>query len=90
MGDFILTTSNAILSQVLPMLPFSLLNIDPNYFKNSKNPILLPTNFWPSFMKTNVFKTGISNLHKMISTTMKLHFTGESPETKHVRDYCKY
>ena len=45
MGDFILTTSNAILSQVLDMLPFSILNIDPNCFKNSKNPILSPTNF---------------------------------------------
>ena len=41
-------------------------------------------------MKTNVFETGISDHHKMISTIMKLHFTRESPKTKYHRDYRKF
>ena len=41
-------------------------------------------------MKTNVFETGISDLYKMISTTMKLHFTRESPKTKYYRDCRKF
>ena len=66
------------------------LHIDPTFFKNSKNPScidLLLTNFKPSFMKTNVFETVISDHHKTISTIMKLHFTRESPKTKYDRDY---
>ena len=91
MGDFNMTTSNPILSQSLDAL--SPLNIDPTCFMNSKNPScmdLLLTNFKPSFMKANVFETGIPHHHKMISTIMKLHFTRESPKTKHYRDYCKF
>ena len=41
-------------------------------------------------MKTNVFETGISDHHKMISTTMKLYFTRESLKTKYYRDYRKF
>ena len=41
-------------------------------------------------MKANVFETGISDHHKMISTIMKLHFTRESPKTKYYRDYRKF
>ena len=41
-------------------------------------------------MKTNVFETGISDYHKMISTIMKLHFTRKSPKTKHYLDYRKF
>ena len=41
-------------------------------------------------MKTNVFKTGVSDHHKMISTIMKLHFARESPKTKYYRDYLKF
>ena len=41
-------------------------------------------------MKTNIFETGISDHHKMISTIMKLHFTRESPKTKYYRDYRKF
>ena len=51
----------------------SLLNIDPTCFKNSKNPScidVLLINFKPSFMKTNVFKTVISD-HSQNET----HFT---------------
>ena len=46
----------------------SLLNIDPTCFKNSKNPScidVLLINFKPSFIKTDVFKTVISDHHKM-------------------------
>ena len=62
------------------------LNIDPTCFKNSKSPSsinLLLRNFKPSFMKTNVFETGISDHHKMISAVTKLHFTKEKPKTKY-------
>ena len=45
--------------------------------------------FQTCFMKTNVFKTGVSDHHKMISTIMKLHFARESPKTKYYRDYLK-
>ena len=93
MGDFNMSTSNPILSQFLNTFVLSPLNIDPTCFKNSKNPSridLLLTNFEPSFMKTNVFKTGFSDHHKMISTIMKLHFTRESPTTKYYRDYRKF
>ena len=41
-------------------------------------------------MKTNVFETGISDHHKMISTIMKLHFTRESPKIKYYRNYRKF
>ena len=41
-------------------------------------------------MKTNVFETGISDYHKMISTIMKLHSTRKSPKTKHYLDYRKF
>ena len=93
MGDFNITTSNPVLSHFLDMFALSPLNINPTCFKNSKNPScidLLLTNFKPSFMKTNIFETGISDHHKMISTIMKLHFTRESPKTKYYRDYRKF
>ena len=41
-------------------------------------------------MKRNIFETGISDQHKMISTIMKLDSTRESPKTKHYRDYHKF
>ena len=84
---------NPVLSQFLDTFALSLLNIHPTCFKNSKNPScfdLLQTNLKLSFMKTNVFETGISDLYKMISTTMKLHFTKESPKTKYYRDCRKF
>ena len=93
MGDFNMTTSNQILSQFLDTFVLSPLNIRPTCFKNSKNPScidLLLKYFKPSFMKTNVFETGISDHHKMISTIMKLHITRESPKTKYYRDYRKF
>ena len=93
MGDFNMTTSNPILSQFLDAFALSSLKVDPPCFKNSKNPScidLLLTNFKPSFMKTNIFETGISDHHKIISTIMKLHFTRESPKTKYYRDYRKF
>ena len=83
MGDFNMTTSYLIMSQVLDTFAPSLLNIDPTCFKNSKKTScidLLLTNFKPSFMETNVFETGISCHHKMISSIMRLHFTRESPK----------
>ena len=89
MRDFNMTTSSPNLSQFLDTFALSPLNTDPTCFKNSKNPScidLLLTNFKPSFMKTNIFETGISDHHK-ISTIMKLHFTRESPKTKYYRDY---
>ena len=92
-GDFNMTTSNPILSQFLDTIALSPLNIDPTCFKKSGSPScinLLFTNFKPSFMKTNVFETGISDHHKMISTIMKLHFTRESPTAKYYRDYRKF
>ena len=93
MRDFNMTTSNPILSQFLDTFALSPLNIDPTCFKNSKNPscidLLLP-NFKLSFMKTNVFETGISDHHKTISTIMKLPFTRESPKRKYYRDYRKF
>ena len=51
---------------------------------------LLLTNLKPNFTITNVFETGISDHHKMISTVMKLHFTLESPTTKYYWDYRKF
>ena len=92
MGDFNMTASNPILSRILDTFTFSPLNIDSFRFKNSKYPScinLLPTNFKPSFMKINVFETGISDQHELISTIMKLYFTRESPKTKCYRDYRK-
>ena len=68
------------------------LNIGPTCFKNRNNLScinLLLTNFKPTFMKTNILETGISDHHKVISTIMKLHFTRESPKTKYYRDYRK-
>ena len=88
-----MTMSNPILSQFLDTFALSSLNTDPICFKNSKNPScinLLPTNFKPSFMKTNLFETSISDHHKMISTIMKLHFTKQSPKTKYYQDYPKF
>ena len=41
-------------------------------------------------MKTNIFETGISYHHKMISSIMKLHFTREGPKTKYYGDYRKF
>ena len=77
MGDFNITTSNPVLSHFLDMFALSPLNINPTCFKNSKNPScidLLLTNFKPSFMKTNIFETGISDHHKMISTNHETTF----------------
>ena len=88
-----MTTSNPILSQFLDTFALSPLNIDSTCFKNLKNPsciVLLLTNFKHSFMKTNVFETGISDHHKMMSTIMRLHFTRESSKTKYYRDYRKF
>ena len=86
--QFLCSTSNPILSLFWDTFALSPLNIDPICFKNSRNPScmdLLLTNFKPSFMNTNVFETGISDHHKMISTIMKLHFTRESPKAKYYR-----
>ena len=93
MGDFSMTTSNPVLSLFLDKFALPSLNIDPTCFKNLKNPScidILLTNFKPSFIKTNVFGTAISDHHKMISTIMKLHFTRERPKTKYYRDYRKF
>ena len=93
MGDFNMTTGNPILSQFLDTFALSPLNVDPTCFKNSKNPScinILLTNFKPSFMKTNVFETGTSDHHKLISTIMKLLCTRENPKTKYYRDYRKF
>ena len=65
-----MTTGNPILSEFLDTFALSPLNIDPNCFKNLKNPScidLLLTNFKPSFMKTNLFETGVCDHDKMIS-----------------------
>ena len=86
MGDFNMATINSVLSKFLDTFTFSHLHIDPTFFKNSENPScidLLLTNFKPSFMKTNVFETGISDHHKMVSTIMKLHFTRKRPKAKY-------
>ena len=91
--DFNMTTSNPILSQFLNTFALSPLNIYSTCFKNSKNPSfidLLLTNFKLSFMKTNVFETGISDHHKMISTITKLHFIKECSKTYYYRDYHKF
>ena len=88
-----MTASNPILSQFLDTFALPPLNIDPSCFKNSKNPScidLLLTNFKPSLMKTNLFETGISDHHKMISTSMKLHFTRGSCKTKYYQDYREF
>ena len=88
-GYFHLTMSNPILSQFSNTFSLSPLNIDPTCFKNSKNPRSikhLRKNFKPSFMKTNVFETGISDHYKIIPTIMKLHITRESLKTKYYRD----
>ena len=88
--DFNTTTSNPLLSQFLDTSALSPLNIDPNCFQNSKNWIfidLLLTNFKSTFMKRNVFPTGICDHHKMISTIMKLPFTKERPKAKYYQDY---
>ena len=88
-----MSTSNPILSQFLETFALSPLNINPTCFKNSKNPScidILLTNFKPSLMKTNVFETGISDHHKMISTIMKLHFTRESSKKKYYRHYSNF
>ena len=88
-----MVTSNPILNQFLDTFAPSPLSIDPTCFKNSKNPScinLLLANFKPSFMKTNIFETGISDHHKMIPTIMKLHFTRENPKTKYYQDYRKF
>ena len=71
---------------------FSPLNINPTCFKNSKNSScidLLLRNVI-CFMKTNVFETGISDHHKIITTIMKLHFTRESSKIKYYRDNRKF
>ena len=84
-----MTTSNPILSQFLDTFTLSPLNVNATCFKNSKNPScidLLLTIFKPSFMKTNVFETGISDHRKMISTITKLHFIRGSPKIKSNRD----
>ena len=80
MGDLNMTLSNPILSQFLDTLALSSLNIEPTSFKNSKNPScidLLLTSFKPSFMKRNIFETGISDHHKMISTTLNYILLGK-------------
>ena len=38
----------------------------------------------------NIFETGISDHHKMVSSIIKLLFTRESPKTKYYRDYRKF
>ena len=71
-------TSNSILSQFLDTFALSPINVNPTCFKNSKNSScidLLLTNFKPSFVKTNVSETGISDHHKMISNMMKYQCT---------------
>ena len=85
-----MTTSNAVLSQFLDMFALSTLNINPICFMNSNNPrysdfLLKISNL--VFMKTNVFKTGIFDHHKMISASMKLHLSRKSPKTKYYRKF---
>ena len=93
MEVFNITIGNPILSPFLDTFALSPLNIDTACFKNSKNPGYLDIsrrNFKPSFIKTNVFETDISDHHIKIFTTIKLHFTRESPTTKYCRDCRKF
>ena len=93
MGDFNMTTSNRILSQLLDKFALPPLNIGSTCFKNSKTLsyiYLLLTNFKPSFMKTNIFETVVSDLHKMMCAIMKSHFIRESSETKYYQDCRKF
>lgn len=93
MGDFNVTTSNPVLSQFSDAFTLSPLNTDPTCFGNSLNLScidLLQTNFKSSFMKTNIFQTGLSDHHKIIFTIIKLYFTKESPKTKYYCDYRKF
>ena len=59
-----------------------------NCFKSIENPScvdLIITDKSGSFQHTNVFETGISDHHKLVTTVLKAKFTKASPKYVH---YC--
>ena len=93
LGNFSMNTSNPILAQLLDTFVLSHSVISPTCLRNSKYPCcinLLLANLKPSFMKTKIFETGISDHYKMISTFTRLHFKRESYKTRYYRDYREF
>ena len=82
MGDFNMTTTNPLLHELIDNFNMSSFINEPLCFKSIINPKcidLILTNcknhFMKSrnFMKSSTFETGISDFHKLVTTTMKVN-----------------
>ena len=63
---------------------------EPTCFKSIINPKcidLILTNCKNHFMKSSTFETGISDFHKLVTTTMKLNYVKANKRTIFYRDY---
>ena len=66
---------------------------EPTCFKNVEKPScidLILTNKIKSFQNTCVLETGLSDFHKLISTTMKSTFRKQAPQLIHYRNYKRF
>ena len=90
MGDFIMTTPNPLLHELFDNFNMFSLNNERTCFKSIINPKcidLILTNFKNHFMKSSTFETGISDFHKLVTTTMKLNYVKANKRTIFYRDY---
>ena len=90
MDDFNMTTTNPLLHELIDNFNMSSLIKEPTCFKSIINPKcidLILTNCKNHFMKSSTFETGISDFHKLVTTTMKLNYVKANKRTIFYRDY---
>ena len=90
LGDFNMQESETILCEFLNAYNAKNIIKNKTCFKSIENQScvdLIITDKPGSFQHTNVFETGISDHHTLVTTVMKAKFTKTSPEYVH---YCNY
>ena len=85
MGDFNAGLDNAVLKEFCNLYNLTSLINKATCYKNSNNPScidLILTNFPKIFQNLSVIETGLSDLHKIVVTVMKMNFRILGPEIK--------
>ena len=90
MGDFNAGLDNAVLKEFCNLYNLTSLINKATCYKNSNNPSCIDvilTNFPKNFQNSSVIETGLSDLHKIVVTVMKMNFRILGPEIKNYRNY---
>ena len=93
LGDFNAQENETTLSEFLNAYNAENIVKDKTCFKSIENPScidLVITDKPGSFQHTNVFTTGISDHHKLVTTVMKAKIIKAQPKNVHYRDYKNF